>query len=113
MDKRIDAAFAILADPVRRRVVERLCAGPCCAGDLAAACRVTAPAMSRHLRRLRQAGFVEGSTDAADARVRLYRLRKTPLADLRRWLEALESTWGDQLQAFKAHAEAKASGGRR
>jgi hypothetical protein len=50
---------------------------------------------------------VEETALEADARARLYQLRPAPLSDVRGWLDEVESFWGDQLRAFKLHAEGK------
>ena len=63
--------------------------------------------MSRHLRVLRKTGLVEERELPDDARVRVYRLRPKPFAELRTWIEHVEAFWEDQLQAFKEHAEQK------
>ena len=63
------------------------------------------PAMSRHLKLLRKTGLVSESELAEDARVRMYQLEREPFTELRDWLSEVEAFWGDQLQAFKAHAE--------
>jgi DNA-binding transcriptional ArsR family regulator len=102
---RLDRTLAALADPHRRQVVELLSRGARSAGDLAQAVDLPAPAMSRHLRALRQAEVVEERAAEYDARVRIYRLRPEPMADLKTWLEAAERLWADQLLAFKAHLE--------
>ena len=104
----IDATLAALADPMRRRVVERLRQGPRRAGELAAAEGVSAPAMSRHLRVLRTRGIVDESRDEADGRARVYRLRPERLRDLQAWVKEFESFWTEQLDAFAAHAEHRA-----
>lgn len=96
--------FAALAEPTRLRVVARLQAGPCRAGELAEALDITPPALSRHLRVLRSSGLVEEQHDGADARVRVYRLRPQPFAALRRWLAKLEASWTGELTSFKADA---------
>ena len=101
----IDRTLAALADPHRRRVVELLSRGPRSAGDLARELSLTPPAMSRHLRTLRQSGLVEESHPTFDARVRIYALRPEPMANLLRWLEEAERLWSEQLAAFKAHLE--------
>jgi DNA-binding transcriptional ArsR family regulator len=101
----LDFAFAALADPHRRRAVELLSKRPQRAGELAEALGLPAPAMSRHLRALKQAGFVEETHPAFDARVRIYSLRAGAMADLKRWLANTETMWTTQLAAFKAHAE--------
>jgi DNA-binding transcriptional ArsR family regulator len=110
----IDATLQALADPTRRKVVDLLRVRPRRAGELAAHFRMSPPAMSRHLRVLRQRGLVEEDRVEDDARVRVYRLRPGPFRDLHGWLEQVESFWDDQLAAFKAHAESgKTRGGRR
>jgi len=101
----IDRTLAALADPNRRRVIELLRERPRASGDLAQAAGLTAPAMSRHLRTLRQSGLVAEDHDGFDARVRIYHLRPEPMADLKQWLEETERLWSEQLQAFKAHLE--------
>ncbi len=101
----LDATLAALADPTRRRVVELLRERPRRAGELAAAFRVSAPAMSRHLRVLRRRGLVEEERVDEDARVRVYRLRRERFRQLQEWLGQVEEFWSDQLGAFKAYAE--------
>ena len=103
----IDQTLAALADPSRRGVIDLLRKRPRRAGELAEALALSAPAMSRHLRVLRQAGLVEeGESDAPDdARVRVYQLRRQPFASLRQWTEEVEAFWGAQLGAFAAHVE--------
>lgn len=109
---RIDGVLAALADPQRRRVVDLLAERPRPAGELAQGVGVSPPAMSRHLRLLRQQGLVEERHDGLDARVRVYSLRPEPMADLRSWLEDTEALWSRQLLAFKAHVDAKKKGGK-
>lgn len=101
----LDRTLAALADPNRRRVVDILARGPRAAGDLARELDLSPPAMSRHLRTLRQSGLVEESHPEFDARVRIYALRPEPMAELLRWLAEAERLWSDQLAAFKAHLE--------
>lgn len=101
----VDRTLAALADPHRRRVVELLAEKPRPAGELARALNLTAPAMSRHLKTLRNSGLVEESHPAFDARVRIYALRPEPMVHLLRWLEESERLWSEQLAAFKAHVE--------
>jgi DNA-binding transcriptional ArsR family regulator len=104
----LDETLAALADPTRRGIIELLRAQPRRAGELASALKVPRPAMSRHLRVLRQSGLVSEREPAHDARVRLYRLERRRFGELRAWLTEVEGFWTDQLQAFKAHAEAGA-----
>ena len=103
--EKLDETFVALADPTRRKVIELLRKKPQRAGDLAAAFDMVPPAMSRHLRVLRTSGLVEEGGLPEDARVRVYRLRAEPFAELRGWLDEIEAFWTDQLGAFKAHAE--------
>jgi DNA-binding transcriptional ArsR family regulator len=107
----LDVTLSALADPNRRRVVDLLSRGPRAAGDLARELELSPPAMSRHLRTLRQSGLVEESHPTFDARVRIYALRPQPMVHLLRWLEDAERLWSEQLTAFKAHLEAAPSEG--
>lgn len=104
---RLDAVFTALSDPDRRRAVELLGERPRSAGELAGALGLAAPAMSRHLRLLKQAGLAEESHPEFDARVRIYSLKDGAMADLKLWLKETEALWSNQLSAFKSHVEAK------
>jgi DNA-binding transcriptional ArsR family regulator len=104
----VDRTLAALADPHRRQVVELLRERPRPAGELARAVGLAAPAMSRHLRTLRESGLVEESHPEFDARVRIYALRPEPMVHLIRWLEETERMWSEQLLAFKQHVEGEA-----
>lgn len=73
---------------------------------------MSAPAMSRHLRVLRKSGLVEEDGLEEDARVRIYRLRPEPFAELRDWVEGVEAFWSLELEAFKQHAERTRGKGR-
>lgn len=106
-NRTIDRTFAALADPHRRRAVELLGQRPRRAGELAEALGLPAPAMSRHLRELKQSGLVEETHPEFDARVRIYTLKDGAMADLRKWLADTERMWADQLASFKAHVERK------
>ncbi|ANP47834.1 ArsR/SmtB family transcription factor [Candidatus Viadribacter manganicus] len=103
----IDQTLAALADPHRRRAVELLGQRPRRAGELAEALGLPAPAMSRHLRELKQCGLVEETHPEFDARVRIYTLKEGAMADLKKWLADTERMWSDQLASFKAHIEKK------
>jgi DNA-binding transcriptional ArsR family regulator len=105
VDARVDATLAALADPTRRAVIDLLRRGPQRAGELAEALAISAPTLSRHMRVLRRSGLVSDEEPEHDARVRLYHLQPQAFASLRGWLEEVEAFWGDQLAAFKAHAE--------
>jgi len=99
----LDRTLAALADPHRRRVVDLLRERPRRAGELAQAVRIPFPAMSRHLRTLRESGLVEEDRDSLDSRVRIYRLQPSRMAELKAWIEETEALWDRQLSAFKAH----------
>jgi DNA-binding transcriptional ArsR family regulator len=101
----LDLTLLALADPARRRAVEMLRKRPRRAGELAEALELTPPAMSRHLRLLRESGLVEEERQGEDQRVRVYRLRKEPFTALSEWLRDVERFWTGQLDAFKEHAE--------
>ncbi len=106
----VDATLTALADPTRRGVIELLSQGPRRAGALASHFGLSAPAMSRHLRLLRQSGLVEeGRSDPNDARVRHYRLRRERFDDLQSWLTEVRAVWTTLLGAFVAHAEARSN----
>ena len=107
MKRNIDQTLAALADPYRRRAVELLGQKPRRAGELAEALGLPAPAMSRHLRELKQSGLVEETHPEFDARVRIYTLKDGAMADLKKWLADTERMWSGQLASFKAHVEKK------
>ncbi|MGA9091589.1 MAG: metalloregulator ArsR/SmtB family transcription factor [Bradyrhizobium sp.] len=92
-------ALAVLADPTRRKVFERLRAGPRPVNILAAGLPVSRPAVSQHLKALKDAGLVEERSEGVR---RIYSLRREGLVELRTWLD---SFWGDALEAFRLEAE--------
>ena len=94
--------LAALADPTRRQVFERLRGGPKPVGQIARGLPVSRPAVSQHLKVLKEAGLV---TDRADGASRVYQIDPKGLAQVRRWLDQF---WDDELVAFKAEAEATA-----
>ena len=101
----LDRTLAALADPHRRRTVDLLSRGPRAAGDLARSLDIPPPAMSRHLKTLKQSGLVSESHPAFDARVRIYALESGPMAELATWLRKTEALWIEELAAFKDHVE--------
>src|SRR5262245_9194397 len=101
----LDAAFAALADPTRRAVIRALLRKPHRAGELAEHVEMSPPALSRHLRVLRDAGLIVDEGVAEDARVRVFSVDPAAFAPMRDWLEQVEDLWKEQLQSFKAHAE--------
>lgn len=100
---KLDRTLAALAVPGRRRIVDLLRERPRRAGELADATRSSFPAVSRHLRALRESGLVDEQRDALDSRVRIYQLRPQPMAELKAWLEQTENAWASQLGAFRQH----------
>ena len=92
-------ALGVLADPTRRRLFERLAQGPLPVGELAREVPVTRPAVSQHLKVLKDAGLV---FDRAQGTRRLYQVDPAGVAALR---DYLDSFWGQALAAFKAHVE--------
>lgn len=101
----LDAAFAALADSTRRAVIRALLRKPLRAGELAERVAMSPPALSRHLRTLRQAGLITEAGMDGDARVRVYRVDLNAFAPVRNWIDQVEDLWHEQLQAFKEHAE--------
>lgn len=101
----LDRAFTALADGTRRGVVELLRRGPRRAGELAEALDVGAPALSRHLRVLREADLVREEVADDDGRARVYTLRREVFAQLRGWVDEIEALWSDQLAAFAEHVQ--------
>src|SRR5262249_27368543 len=99
--------FEALADPTRRRVVQLVGTRPHRAGELADATGMSAPALSRHLKILLDAGIVEDERVAHDARVRVFKLQPDSLVAVQAFLDQLQAEWRDQLRAFKKHVEAK------
>jgi DNA-binding transcriptional ArsR family regulator len=86
--------FEAISDPSRRTILELLRQGPLNAGEIAAAFPTSRPAISRHLRHLREAGLVEMERSG---RHRAYRLRTERLAPLRAWLQAFEPAFPETL----------------
>jgi DNA-binding transcriptional ArsR family regulator len=99
MTNREAVAFTALADPTRRAIFERVGAGAAAVGEIAAGLPVSRPAVSQHLKVLKEAGLV---TDTPDGTRRVYRLDPRGLGALRDWLDRF---WGDQLAAFKDFAD--------
>jgi DNA-binding transcriptional ArsR family regulator len=86
--------FAALADPTRRRIIESLAAGESSFGDLADRFAMSRPAVSQHLKVLRDAGIV---TARAEAQRRIYSLNRDSLADVESWLGRVREFWAPRL----------------
>ncbi|HSV04465.1 MAG TPA: metalloregulator ArsR/SmtB family transcription factor [Phenylobacterium sp.] len=92
-------AFAALADPTRREVFERLARGPRSVGELAHGLPVSRPAVSQHLKVLKEAGLV---SDRPEGARRVYRIDPEGLGPIRTWLDQF---WDAALEAFRAEVE--------
>lgn len=98
-------AIGALGDPTRRAIFERLARRPSAVGELAADMPVSRPAVSQHLRVLKEAGLV---TEIPEGTRRIYRLDPRGIAAMRDWLD---SRWEGALDAFKAFTDADADAG--
>lgn len=94
--------FDALADPVRREIVALLAAGERSAGEIVARFDISQPAVSRHLKVLREAGLAEVR---ADAQRRIYALNPAPLIDLERWLAQQRTIWERRLDRLGVHLD--------
>jgi DNA-binding transcriptional ArsR family regulator len=104
----MDSLFGVLAEANRRRILDLLRDGPRPVGDLVDALELTQPAVSKHLRILREAGLVEVQ---AAGRQRLYSLRAEPLRELDQWLSDYRRHWEesmDRLEEYLTSLEADA-----
>lgn len=99
-----NAAFAAIADPTRRRVLERLSARPMAVGEIAAGLPVSRPAVSQHLKVLKEAGLV---SDRQDGQRRIYAIDPKGLGAMRAWLDQF---WEGALEALKAEIERQEEG---
>lgn len=102
--------FLAVADPTRRAILDRLRAGETPFAELAAGFAISAPAVSRHLRVLRDARLVQERRDERDARQRSYRLDPQPLRDVIEWARGYQGYWEDNLASLKRQVEAKKKG---
>ena len=91
------AVWTALADPHRRAIVALLLERPRPVGDIVAACGLSQPSTSKHLRVLREAGLVRVEQEAQR---RVYRLDPAPVAELDAWLEPYRRLWNDRLDAL-------------
>jgi DNA-binding transcriptional ArsR family regulator len=100
-----NAPFEILAEPNRRRVLDLLREQERTVGELVEALGMSQPAVSKHLRVLRDAGLVEARVDAQR---RIYSLRPEPLADVDAWLAPYRKFWRGRLDALQRHLAGEA-----
>ncbi|MFU8872950.1 ArsR/SmtB family transcription factor [Micromonospora sp. SL4-19] len=97
-------AFAVLAEPTRRRILDRLRRAESSVGDLVDALGMSQPAVSKHLRVLREAGFVTCRTAAQQ---RIYRLDVGPLRAVDDWLGPYRRMWTHHLDALERHLDSQ------
>jgi DNA-binding transcriptional ArsR family regulator len=100
-----EALFEVLAEPNRRRVLDLLRERERTVGELVDALGMSQPAVSKHLRVLREAGLVEARVDAQR---RIYTLRPGPLQDVDAWLEPYRKFWRGKLAALQRHLASEA-----
>ena len=96
--------LAVLAEPNRRRIVDQLRRTESSVGDLVVALRMSQPAVSKHLKVLREAGVVSARTAAQQ---RIYRLEPGPFQELDAWLAPYRSLWTRHLDALERHLDLK------
>jgi DNA-binding transcriptional ArsR family regulator len=98
----MESTFAAIAEPSRRAILGLLAAAERSVGDLEHELRLSQPSVSKHLRVLREAGFV---ASRVDAQRRLYRIRPEPLMELEAWLAPFRRFWDGHLDALERHLE--------
>ena len=98
----MESAFTILAEPNRRAMLKLLAASERSVGELERQLRMSQPSVSKHLRVLREAGFVESRVDAQR---RVYRLRPGPLMELDSWLAPFRRFWSARVDALERHLD--------
>jgi DNA-binding transcriptional ArsR family regulator len=94
--------FEVMAEPTRRRILDLLLDGDCPVGDLVDGLQMSQPAISKHLKVLRDAGLVEATVDAQR---RLYRVRPEPLREIDDWLAPYRTLWESSLDALERHLD--------
>jgi DNA-binding transcriptional ArsR family regulator len=94
--------FEVLAEPTRRRILDRLRDGERPVGQLVTELQLTQPTVSKHLKALRDAGLVQVRPDAQR---RYYRLRVEPLLELDAWLAPYRHLWDERLDALEHHLD--------
>lgn len=95
-------AYAAVAEPVRRQILDVLRTGERCVTDLVDDLRISQPSVSKHLAVLREAALVDVRRDG---KRRWYRLRPEPLAEVATWLEPYRRHWEERLDALERHLE--------
>ncbi|UWZ83110.1 ArsR/SmtB family transcription factor [Occallatibacter riparius] len=98
----MDSAFEIIAEPNRRAILSLLVISEQSVGEIERQLRMSQPTVSKHLRVLREAGFVESSVDAQR---RLYRLRPEPFQEVDAWLSQFRRFWSTHVDALERHLD--------
>jgi DNA-binding transcriptional ArsR family regulator len=98
----VESVFEIIAEPNRRAILSLLASSQQSVGDIERQLRMTQPTVSKHLRVLRDAGFVESTVDAQR---RLYRLKPGPLQEIDTWLAQFRRFWSAHLDALERHLD--------
>jgi DNA-binding transcriptional ArsR family regulator len=98
----MESAFEILAEPNRRAILHLLASSERSVGEIERQLRMTQPAVSKHLRVLREAGLVEAEVDAQR---RLYRLRPERLMEVEAWLVPFRRFWSAHVDALERHLD--------
>lgn len=98
----LSATFAALADPTRRAILARLASGDAAVKDLAGPFRISAPAITKHLKVLERAGLISRSRDA---QLRPCRLEPAPLKDISEWVERYRLIWEDRFSQLDDYLE--------
>lgn len=102
MTRSLDLAFAALADPTRRELLQRIGHRPQPVVDLCEGFPISQPAISKHLRVLREAGLI---TLKKNGRENIYSLSSNGLTDIRYYMESVSAMWENTLQAFADYVE--------
>jgi DNA-binding transcriptional ArsR family regulator len=102
----MQSTFAVLAEPNRRRILDELRQGERSVGELVDRLELSQPAVSKHLRVLKDAHLV---TSRVDAQRRRYRLRPAPLTEIDEWLAPYRRFWADHLDALEAYLDSSDS----
>lgn len=98
----MESTFAIIAEPSRRAILSLLASSERSVGDIEAQLNLPQPSVSKHLRVLREAGFV---VSRVDAQRRLYRIRPEPLMEIDAWLAPFRQFWSAHLDALERHLD--------
>jgi DNA-binding transcriptional ArsR family regulator len=98
----VESAFEIIAEPNRRAILSLLVSSEQSVGEIERQLGMAQPTVSKHLRVLREAGFVEATVDAQR---RLYRLRPEPLQEVDAWLDQFRRFWSARVDALERHLD--------